>query len=204
MAAIIRTMNTLRALLLAGLSLLAGTVAHAQDFQTAVDASRRGDYATALEIWTALAEEGDTASQFNLAMMYVRGDGVARDLATAAQWFRKAAELGLVSAQARLGTMYAHGQGVEQDYGEAARWLYQAAEAKDGPSQYDLAVLYANGSGVEQDYSAAYYWFTMSTIQGFAPAQEAQTRLRGMLPQSQIGYIEQLIQSRTGLGPPAE
>jgi len=197
-------MNTCRRILLLCLSLLLSTLCQAQDFQTAVEAASQGDYDTAYQTWSALAEGGDPASQFNLAMMYVRGEGVERDLSMAARWFRKAAEQDQVSAQARLGALYAHGQGVQQDFGEAAKWLYRAAQANDGPGQYDLAVLYANGSGVGQDYSEAYYWFTMSAIQGFTPAQEAQKKLRQILPPVQIGMVERRIQEELGLVRPAE
>jgi len=122
----------------------------------------------------------------------------------AAKWFRAAAEQGYAMAQARLGALYANGMGVEQDFTEAARWLYEAAEANEGSSQYDLAVLYANGTGVEQDYSAAYYWFTRSAINGFAPAEEAQGRLREMLPPQQIGMVEQMVQKDLGIEVPAQ
>lgn len=194
-------MNTYRRMLLLCLTLLATTICHAQDFQAGVEAARQGDYDTAYQIWSTLAEGGDPASQFNLAMMYVRGESLERDLSMAAQWFRKAAEQDQVSAQARLGALYAHGQGVQQDFGKAAKWLFKAARANHGPGQYDLAVLYANGSGVGQDYSEAYYWFTMSAINGFTPAQEAQKTLRQMLPPVQIGMVERRIQEELGLVP---
>jgi TPR repeat protein len=183
--------------------LLAPQHLSAQDFDEAVAAAKRGDHAAAYQIWSVLAEGGDPAAQFNIAMMYVRGEGVERDLQQAANWFRKSAEQGRVDAQARLGALYAHGQGVQQDFGEAARWLNKAAEGGDSPSQYDLAVLYANGTGVEQDYSAAYYWFTMAAVGGFSPAQEAQEQLRQMLPPAQISMVERMVQQELGLEPPA-
>lgn len=184
--------------------LLLAVFARGQDFEQAVEASRSGDHETAYQIWSVLAEGGHPDSQFNLAMMYVHGDGVERDLVQAAKWFQKAAEQGHVMAQARLGALYANGMGVDQDFDQAADWLYQAAEADEASSQYDLAVLYANGTGVEQDYSAAYYWFTRSAINGFVPAQEAQAKLREMLPPQQIGMVEQIIQKDLGIEVPAQ
>jgi len=177
---------------------------YSQDFEEGVAAAKRGDHAAAYEIWSHLAEGGDPAAQFNVAMMYVRGQGVERDLARAAAWFRKSAEQGRVDAQAKLGALYAHGQGVQQDFNEAARWLDKAAQGGDGASQYDLAVLYANGTGVEQDYSAAYYWFTRASISGFIAAQEAQEQLRQMLPPAQIAMVERMIQQELGLEPPPD
>jgi len=60
-------------------------------------AYKRGDYATALKEFRALASEGDavaTVAQANLGMMYENGHGVTQDYKEAANWYRKAAEQG--------------------------------------------------------------------------------------------------------------
>ena len=100
---------------------LAGT-AQAQDFQKGFEALGAGDYATALQEWKPLAEQGDAYAQFNLGLMYVNGDGVPQDYKEAASWFRKAAEQGGAKAQGNLGIMYGTGQGVPQDYLLAHMW----------------------------------------------------------------------------------
>ena len=64
----------------------------------------------------AKAEQGDAAAQFNLGVMYYRGEGVAQDDKAAVKWYTKAAEQGHVGAQTDLGLMYESGQGVAQDY----------------------------------------------------------------------------------------
>ncbi len=46
------------------------------DFQKDVDATERGDYATALKEWTPLAKQGD---QHNLGVMYEKRQGVPQD-----------------------------------------------------------------------------------------------------------------------------
>jgi TPR repeat protein len=166
----------------------------AQDLQAGTEAARRGDYETALAQWRPLAESGDAAAQFNVAMMYARGDGVREDFAEAARWFRLASEQGQVDAQARLGGMYAHGIGLEQDYLKAAKWLTLAAEQHHAESQYDLGALYANGNGVVQDYTMAYFWFSLAALQRFFPAMDAQARLRAFMVPEQIGMTEQMVQ----------
>ena len=164
--------------------------AHAQDFQAGVAAAKRGDFDEALVQWQPLAAAGDAASQYNLGMLYARGDGVAEDLAEAARWFEQAAEQGQVEAQARLGSMYARGLGVEQDYARAARWLAKAAEQHHAISQYELGVLYGNGDGVPRDATTAYFWFTLAARQGLPPAMKAQIRLRQTLGPAQTGAVE--------------
>ena len=52
------------------------------------------------------ARSGDPYAQFNLAQLYLRGDGVARDDAQAASWMTRAAESGLAYAQNHLGAMF--------------------------------------------------------------------------------------------------
>jgi len=66
----------------------------AADFDAGLAALQKGDYAAALREWTPLAERGDAVAQFNLALMYYRGQGVRQDDKTALRWFRLAAEQG--------------------------------------------------------------------------------------------------------------
>ena len=60
-------------ILLAFLMTLSAPVA-AQDFQKGLDAAQTGDYATALQEWTPLAEAGDANAQYNLGLMYENGE----------------------------------------------------------------------------------------------------------------------------------
>ena len=67
----------------------------------------------------ALAEKGDTDAQFNLGVMYDKGDEVTQDSTEAVKWYLKAAEQGHVEAQNYLAKMYDKGQGVEKDNAKA-------------------------------------------------------------------------------------
>ena len=84
----------------------------------------------ALEEWKTLAEQGDTAAQNNLGLMYAQGGGVRRDGDEAAKWFRKAAEQGHREAQYNLGLMYYDGEAVPHDYVQAFMWFTLAAEQR--------------------------------------------------------------------------
>ena len=97
------------------------------DFQDAVAAVERGDYATALQEFKPLAERGDTWAQFNLGEMYFQGEGVPQDYAEAVRWYLRAAGQGLAEAQNNLGDMYHRGYGVPQDYVQAHMWFNLAA-----------------------------------------------------------------------------
>ena len=86
----------------------------------------RANYATALKVWSGLAEQGDPEAQNYVAQIYERGLGTEPDYALAAQWYRKAADQGYTRAQMSLGYLYENGLGVEQDLVRAMN-LYRAA-----------------------------------------------------------------------------
>ena len=67
------------------------------------------------------AEQGDATAQFNLAVMYAKGEGVPQDDPEAVRWYRLAAEQGQADAQYGLG-VYATGRGVLKDSVLAHMW----------------------------------------------------------------------------------
>jgi len=101
--------------------------AAAQDFAKGWQAYRSGDFAAAQQEWRPLAEQGNAAAQFNLGLMYYKGEGVAQDFAEAVKWFRLAAAQGQANAQHNLGVKYAKGEGVPQDHVLAHMWFNLAA-----------------------------------------------------------------------------
>ena len=103
------------------------------DFKRGVDAYKNKDYATALRELKPLAKNKGALSlfyskedviiaQYNLGVMYDKGQGVPQDNKTAVKWYRLAAEQGNAYAQGNLGVMYASGQGVLKDYVYAHMW----------------------------------------------------------------------------------
>jgi len=101
---------------------LAGA-ALAGDFEEALAAYVRGDFATAFRLFQKRANEGDGDAQSNLGVMYAAGQGVAQSSTEAGRWYRKAAEQGNITAQYNLGVMYADGDGVPQDNVQAYLWF---------------------------------------------------------------------------------
>jgi uncharacterized protein len=49
------------------------------DLQDGVDAYEIKDYETAYKLWLPLAEQGDAKAQYNLGVMYGKGQGVPLD-----------------------------------------------------------------------------------------------------------------------------
>ncbi|NIM64106.1 MAG: sel1 repeat family protein, partial [Acidobacteria bacterium] len=81
----------------------------AADFQTALDAYNAGDFDTAYNEWLPLAENGSAPAQFNIGLMFERGEGRGRDVETAIEWYARSAENGFGRAQFRLGEVYESG-----------------------------------------------------------------------------------------------
>jgi TPR repeat protein len=89
--------------------------------------------------WFKAAERGDPEAQYNLALLYSKGQGVKQDLELAFHWFAEAAGQGVVSAQSRLGLLYAKGEGVAHDPIEAHKWFDLASRAADVAAKTNCA-----------------------------------------------------------------
>jgi TPR repeat protein len=129
-----------------------------------------GDLDGAFE-WCQRAADGDLAwAQYNLGLMYQKGEGVAPSDAEAAHWYRLAAAQGFADAQQRLGDLYYLGQGVPRNYTQAAHWYRRAAEQGSARAQFQLGHLYDVGLGIEHDYTQYRYWTHKAAEQGHEDA----------------------------------
>jgi TPR repeat protein len=152
------------------LCLIAGSLVLAADFKTGLEAYQHGDFASALREWQPIAEKGDPQSQYNLGLLYARGQGVSQDYAQAAQWYEKAAEQGVAAAQYNLGVMYANGQGVTASAEQARKWFLKAAEQGVADAQTGLGSIYHEGEGAFRNYGEAEKWYRKAADQGVASA----------------------------------
>jgi TPR repeat protein len=150
---------------------LAATALQAGPFEDGVAAYERGDYASAIGLWHPLAQQGDAAAQFNIALLLNTGRGVPEDKAAAVSWYRLAAEQGYAKAQFSLGAMYERGDGVPQDYAEAAKWYRAAAEQRNARARYKLGYLHHKGKGVQRDLGEAVKLYSQAADQGLPEAQ---------------------------------
>jgi TPR repeat protein len=164
----------------------------AQDFDEGLAALQAGDYATALQEWRPLAEQGDVSAQYNLGIMYDHGRGVTQDYAEAVIWYRRAAEQGHASAQFNLGNMYNNGLGVTQDYAEASNWYRRAAEQGDATAQTNLGFMYANGRGVLQDAVLAHMWYNIGGANGNELGSDNRGLIEEQMTREQIAEAQAL------------
>lgn len=170
-SSLFRTFPIRLVLLAAALALLL-TPAFAQSVADGRAAAQRGDPASAIAIWTPLAEAGDPEAQYWLAESFWGGWwGVPENLERRAYWHLRAAERGHVPSFVQLGRMYELGQHFAQDDRAAAQWYTRAAEAGNADGQYALAFLYQEGRGVAQDPGQAHGLWEAATLQGHAGAR---------------------------------
>lgn len=70
--------------------------------------------------------QNDAKSQYELALMFELGLGVAQDLSKAFVWYEKSAQQNYAKAQYNLGIFYALGKGVNKDIQQSKYWIRTA------------------------------------------------------------------------------
>ncbi|HEY9126400.1 MAG TPA: tetratricopeptide repeat protein [Acidobacteriaceae bacterium] len=109
-------------------------------------------------------------AQYNLGLMYRKGEGVAQSDQEAARWYRLAADQDYAEAQQKLAELYYFGQGVPLSHAQAAAWYRRAAEQGHAEARFQLGHLYAVGHGVEPDYDLSRHWIRLAAQQGHEQA----------------------------------
>jgi TPR repeat protein len=85
-------MKTITAILTALLiSIGFASAVSAGDFEDGVAAFDEGNYEAAFTAYRKAAEQGDAYAQFNLGLMYAKGQGVPQDYVHAHKWFNLSA-----------------------------------------------------------------------------------------------------------------
>ena len=111
-------------------------------------AYERGDYPRALAAWQPLAASGNAEAQNNLALLYLDGKGMPRNLPEAVRYFQLSAAAGSALGQNNLGGLYRDGNGLPRDFGKAARWFGASASQGNSAGMYNLGLMYELGQGV--------------------------------------------------------
>lgn len=125
-------------------SLLRANPMPAQDFNVGWQAYERGHYSTAVQIWSALAEQGHENAQINLGFMYDYGQGVKQDFHEAARWYRAAARQNSAIGQYNLAILIAEGKARPAQGRSAHYWLEKAAAQGYEDAQRELRISQPN------------------------------------------------------------
>ena len=116
-----------------------------------------------------LALQWYTKAEFNLALLYWRGDAALQDPALAVKWARRAADHGQVLAQNLMGLFLMQGKLVPLDEKAAFAWFRRAAAKDSALAQINLANAYYEGRGVAVDRLAACDWIRRADVARHSP-----------------------------------
>ncbi len=142
-----------------------------EKLQKAIEYYANGVYDLAVELFSELAEQGDSEAQCYLGKCYSDGEGVVQDYKKGVEYYLKSANQGHPHAQWALGFCYHEGKGVDQDYASAVEWYLSSAKQGYPLAQSFLGLCYYDGLGVVQNYVKSVEWFRKSAEQGDAEAQ---------------------------------
>jgi TPR repeat protein len=114
----------------------------------------------------AEAEDGDVDAQYEVGIMYLKGQGVTADRGKAIEWLKTAAENGNEQASGKLSRM----KGYEKEF----QAKQKKAERGNANAQYDTGSMMLSGKGTKIDTQQAVDWLQKAADQGH---EKAVTRL---------------------------
>ncbi len=154
-------------------------------FDEGIAAYEANNLPLAYKEFRAAAETGHMDSQFNLALMYQNGIGIAKDEKEAIVWYRKAAEQGSAFAQYNLAVLYENGRGTAVDFAQANEWYRKASVQGDALAIGNLGMLYVRGQGVKVNTVAGVALLLLSATMDSSPENNAKQNIasiRGLTP----------------------
>lgn len=141
------------------------------DIDAGNEAYGKRDYATALKEYQAAADAGDGAASTALAIMYLRGEGVAKDDAKAAALLQAAAG-SFPPARYNLARLYLVGRGVPKDVVKSVELLKLAVGAGDMLSAQLLSTIFYDGhGGIPKNHQEAVRYARIAADAGLQDAQ---------------------------------
>lgn len=109
-------------------------------------------YYSAIDWYKEAAKQGSDSAMFNLANMYYRGEGTAKNDSLAMYWYRKAADMGVNEAMYGVAMLYYNGEGVTRNMNKAVEWLQKAAAKGNKNATEALKKLEEQGGSGEADF----------------------------------------------------
>lgn len=125
--------------------------------------------ALAADVWTNLfaenlsdARDGDIDAQYEVGIMYLKGQGVKPDRRKAIEWLKTAAENGNDQAGSKLARIEKNRQSFEK--------MRKQADGGDSRAQYETGMMLLSGKGTDIDPDSALRWLEEAARQGHKKA----------------------------------
>ena len=113
------------------------------------------------------AKLGNPEAEFDVGLMYLSGEGVAKEAQQALVWLLKAAHHDVIDAQYNAALMYLTGDGIDADSEQAFTWMTKAASNNCVNAQYNLGLMYDKAHEAEKSFA----WLTKAAELGHPLAQ---------------------------------
>jgi len=116
------------------------------------------------------AEKGDPNAQNKLAVSYMQGADVSKDLGKAFFWFEKAANQNHAEAQYYYATFILNGYATAKSPEKSITWFEKSAQQGNINAQNSLGILYMVGLGTKINYAESFKWLQKAAEGGIADA----------------------------------
>lgn len=173
-----RAIHRVMAVAVAVMLVLLPPCSRAGGLEEALDARKRGDFATAHKSLTVLAEAGNMDAVLVLARMYDTGEGGRQNDSLAWSWYQRAAMTGREEAMFRVGEFFESGRGIPASPKDAAEWFEKAAKKGHVGAMAKAGRIFALGIGVQPDVPKAVPWLLRAQEEEGNP--EAETVLAAL------------------------
>lgn len=153
--------------------------------------------AKAIEYFEKAANAGNTRAQINLGILYLRGQGVPRDLVNARAWLEKAAASGDPQALYALGrAMSESTEQIAADPVRAADLFRKAAEKGHALASLRYGLALSEGTGIKRDIPTAQRLLVQASDNGIPEAALALGDMAARTPASRDKAAnERVVQS---------
>ncbi len=123
------------------------------------------------EFQQKLAKGGNAIAQYQLAVMYETGRGVAKDINKAREWYKKSAAGKYTPAKHRLVYLEVKTSGFKPSHKSWLNSLSTDAKRGDPEAMFMLGEMYENGTGVKKDLARAQSYYKSSSARGHIDAE---------------------------------
>jgi uncharacterized protein len=119
----------------------------------------------ALSEYKKLANNNDPKAMHQLGLIYLKGDGIEKNLNQAYEYFQKASDLGNLESTYLLGKIYLSDKTIYYNPKKAYNTFVEAAKKNHAKSQLMIGKFFLMGEVVDKDYEKALYYFKLASKQ---------------------------------------
>jgi uncharacterized protein len=142
-----------------------GTFLNAMTFEEVYTIQKVQGTMKALSGYKELAKENNPKAIHELALIYLNGDGIARNINKAQELLQKASDLGNNESTYVLAKLYLSKKTIFYDEKKAYNTFIDAANKNHAKAQLMLARFFLLGEIVPKDYEKAMYYFVLASKQ---------------------------------------